>query len=587
MVLYSLLLLATVLGAVWFLVHQTSRESLEQKQKTYRELLQTQYEDRKREQIDKFDERLLFHARALANMAQSHIVVSRAYPLRFVSLGLLSVALHPNGHAAIPLWVAEQTDDALAAFLGMSVATEVQIDESLQILGESFYSQIELRRGRAWRSRALGDRALPSERDQFEQMPMFDWRFDDVDWMGHKLRRVRLKVPVVRVRFQPPEFRIPSTRSADGPRRERVEKSSSSPPPPRINEATPFFIQSAADRSELDRTLAELDAELEQRLEQADAESRESLSRLKRRLLGISLATFVLGGVGIFALVSFGLAPLRRLTEAVSRISETDFRLRYSGPKPPRELAPIVERLTQSLAMLERAFEREKQATADISHELRTPLAGLLTTIEVALRKTRTTEEYRETLLDCRDICRQLNQLVERLLTLTRLDSRADRLRREPVDLGALADQCAAVIRPLARAHGLTLEVEKATDRPVYSDPDKLREVMANLLHNAVEYNRPQGSIHLRVRTTDQAIQIEVEDTGVGIAPDHRERIFERFYRVDSSRNAAGTHAGLGLSIVRGCVELLHGTIRVESEVGKGSLFRVVIPTAPRTDHRQ
>jgi signal transduction histidine kinase len=110
---------------------------------------------------------------------------------------------------------------------------------------------------------------------------------------------------------------------------------------------------------------------------------------------------------------------------------------------------------------------------------------------------------------------------------------------------------------------------------------------MANLLHNAVEYNRPQGSIHLRVRTTDQAIQIEVEDTGVGIAPDHRERIFERFYRVDSSRNAAGTHAGLGLSIVRGCVELLHGTIRVESEVGKGSLFRVVIPTAPRTDHRQ
>lgn len=582
MVIYSLLLLAAALGVVGLLVLETTSNALEQKQSTYRELLCTQYEDRKREQIEKFDERLLFHARALANMAQSHVVVSRAYPLRFVSLGLLTATVTPHGHIVSPLWVAEQTDDALAAFLGMSVATEVQIDENLQILGESFYSQIELRRGRAWRSRALGDRSLPSEREQFERMQMFDWKFEDIELFGLKLRRVLLKVPVVRVRFQPPEFRIPA-RPFDNTRRDRPERSA--PPSPRINEATPFFIQSAVDRSELDRALIDLDAELKKQLEEADLENRASLARLSQRLFWISTLTFILAGIGAFGLISLGLSPLRRLTEAVSRISEADFRLHYRGPRPPRELVPIVERLTNTLAMLQRAFEREKQATADISHELRTPLAGLLTTIEVALRKSRSAEEYRETLSDCRDICRQLTQLVERLLTLTRLDSRADVVRREPVDLGELADQCTAVIRPLARAHGLDLQVRKETPVKVHSDPDKLREIIANLLHNAVEYNRPHGLIDLFVKTDDRGLLIQVRDTGVGIPPEFRERIFERFFRADPSRNSAGTHAGLGLSIVRGCVELLNGRIEVESEVGQGSTFRVFIPTKPKTDN--
>jgi heavy metal sensor kinase len=585
MVVYSLLLLAAVLGAVWYLVHTTICEALENKQQTHRELLQTQYEDRKREQIDKFDERLLFHARALANMAQSHIVVSRAYPLRFVSLGVLTAASHPAGHLAVPLWVGEQADDTLAAFLGMSVATEVHIDENLQILGESFYSQIELRRGRAWRSQAMGDRSLPSEREQFEQMSMFDWRFDDVEALGMRLRRVLLKAPVIRVRFQPPGFRIPPSRPPDGTRRDRMERTSS--PSPRINEAIPFFIQSAADRSELDRALAELDTELQLRLQEADKQNRASLSRLSRQLVGISTLTFIVGGLGVFALVSLGLTPLRKLTDAVSQISETDFRLRYAGPNPPRELVPIVDRLTHSLALLQQAFDREKQATADISHELRTPLAGLMTTVEVALRKNRSSEEYRKTLVACLDICRQLNQLVERLLALSRLDSRTDQLKDETVDVGALADQCASLIRPLAEAHGLSLRVDKETPVQVRSDPDKLREVMVNLLHNAVEYNRPNGRIDLMVRTNEQRIQIEVRDTGIGIAPEHRERIFERFYRVDSSRHAVGTHAGLGLSIVRGCVEWLRGTISVESEVGRGSTFRVTIPSVMKTDNRR
>jgi heavy metal sensor kinase len=341
----------------------------------------------------------------------------------------------------------------------------------------------------------------------------------------------------------------------------------------------PLFIQCAAPRAELDAVLADLETQTNEQLRQSDEEAHKTLRSLGMRLMWISLAVFGAVCIGTSVFVRAGLSPLHRLGDAVSRVSETNFKLLYDGPAPPTELKPIVERLEQTLAMLQRAFDREKQSTADISHELRTPLAGLMTTVDVALRKPRSPEEYREALADCRDIIKQMSQLVERLLTLTWLDARSDAVRREPVDLGEMADQCASVIRPLAKAHGLRLNVHKNTPIKVRTDPDKLREVMSNLLHNAVEYNRPDGSIDLSVRSSDSGLEVEVRDTGVGIAPEHRDRIFERFFRADESRNAVGIHAGLGLAIVRGYVELMGGTITVESEPGRGSTFRVRIPS--------
>src|SRR6202043_1854210 len=179
---------------------------------------------------------------------------------------------------------------------------------------------------------------------------------------------------------------------------------------------------------------------------------------------------------------------------------------------------PIVRRLSETLAMLKRAFAREKQATADISHELRTPLAALLTTTEIALRKPRTAAEYQELLQDCRLSAQQMTQAVERLLALARLDACVDRLRPQAIDAAELAEQCAAWVRPLAEARGLTLTVHRSGPAPLTADPDKLREVLTNLLHNAVEYNRPQGSIDVTVTRDDGRLRLEVRDTGVGIS---------------------------------------------------------------------
>jgi signal transduction histidine kinase len=268
---------------------------------------------------------------------------------------------------------------------------------------------------------------------------------------------------------------------------------------------------------------------------------------------------------------------LARLSEAVSQVSEKDFRLKVSAHDLPTELQPIAARLTGTLEQLQRAFAREKQAAADISHELRTPLAAMMTTLELSLRKARTASEYREMLEDIRSSGAQMAHLVERLLALARLDAGADALRVQDIDARDIARQCTNLIRPLAEARGLALTLHAPDPVPLRVDPDKLREVLNNLLHNAVEYNRPLGAIDLNVARVNSHVQLAVSDSGIGMTPEQRQHIFERFFRADPSRHADTPHAGLGLAIVKSYVDLMGGTIGVDSSA-QGSTFTIELP---------
>ncbi len=178
-----------------------------------------------------------------------------------------------------------------------------------------------------------------------------------------------------------------------------------------------------------------------------------------------------------------------------------------------------------------------------------------------------------------------MNRAVERLLALARLDAGVDTMRPERVDVASLAEQCAALVRPLAEARGLHLEVHGGDGAQLLADPDKLREIITNLLHNAIEYNEPQGSVDVSVGRENGHLHVAVRDTGIGIPPSAREHIFERFYRADASRGGEdGLHAGLGLAIVKGYVDLMGGTIRVESAEGQGSTFHLELPVdSPRS----
>jgi signal transduction histidine kinase len=199
--------------------------------------------------------------------------------------------------------------------------------------------------------------------------------------------------------------------------------------------------------------------------------------------------------------------------------------------------------------------------------------------LDVALRKPRTAEEYRQTLLDCRAVGGQMRQLVERIMALARLDAGSDHIRMTEIDVGELIGDVATMVNPLAAERGLTLRTQCDESQICRTDPDKLREILVNLLHNAIQYNRPNGTIDVSADMANGWLDLRVRDSGVGIAPEAREHIFERFYRADPSRNGSGLHAGLGLSIVKGYVALLGGTVSVESELGKGSTFQVRVPT--------
>jgi signal transduction histidine kinase len=135
-----------------------------------------------------------------------------------------------------------------------------------------------------------------------------------------------------------------------------------------------------------------------------------------------------------------------------------------------------------------------------------------------------------------------------------------------------------AVVRPLAEARGVAVRLEADEPAVLATDPDKLREILNNLLHNAIQYNRPNGSISVAVQRQNGHLRLSVSDTGIGIPEAARPHIFERFFRADPSRESDGLHAGLGLAIVKGYLDLMGGTIEVESVEGEGSTFNICLP---------
>jgi len=599
LIVYFLLLLVAAESVAFWLVYQSAGEALREKQAINHELIENQFRKAQDDERHKFDADLWDQAKDVATHAILRSQWDALSTSRLLALGMMSdVQAHMGG----PIWIAEQTParfgmPTLRGHMQMvllTTLTQVALpDEVLpkSATGETEYFQIntEWARGaRPWRSKSLGDEVLPFTSQEFGPTDFFEPKYENLILANNvHVRRVMLKVsanPLNPGRGGP---RGPRP-NPGGPRNEN--RPPQNPPPPRPqpprdrsgeSNAPWIVIHVARPPASISAALARLEEEKKVQLATLDDDARDSLAALRRRLLAIGVGTVVATALGGLLLVGYGLSPLKRLSDAVSRVSASDFRLPLDGGKPlPRELAPIRARIEHTLDDLRRAFEREKQASADISHELRTPVASLLTTVEVALRKPRSAEEYRRVLDECRGIGRQMRQLVERIMALSRLDAGSDRVRPQAVNVNDLVTETAALVRPLAVERGLDLRVQCPKPVTITTDPDKLREVLVNLLHNAVQYNKPNGSVDVAAEQSDGWLDLRVHDTGIGIQPEAFGRIFERFYREDASRHADDLHAGLGLSIVKGYVGLLGGSIRVESRPGHGSTFHVRLPAA-------
>jgi signal transduction histidine kinase len=269
--------------------------------------------------------------------------------------------------------------------------------------------------------------------------------------------------------------------------------------------------------------------------------------------------------------------PLRTQDKSIGVIEAIN---KMKGGFQEEDLRLLQSLASQAAIAIEntRLFQ-QSDLVAEMVHELRTPLASLTAAAHL-LKRTELPEDQRGRLADTvyREVFR-LNEMATDFLELARLESGRGRLVREPVHLGGLIQECLEVIRPQAEAEGVTIESEaEPTHSPVAGDRNRLKQVFLNLLTNAIKYNHAGGTVRVQISLDKDETVTCITDTGRGIPPESLPHIFERFYRVpDPGRSVGGT--GLGLAIARRIAEAHHGTITVESEVGKGSTFCVRLPT--------
>ncbi len=284
--------------------------------------------------------------------------------------------------------------------------------------------------------------------------------------------------------------------------------------------------------------------------------------------------------IGLFVLIVLGMAsdavrraaaPVGDLIEASGRVEAGDFSARVpeDGPREVRSLARAFNSMSSRLEEME---AQRRSTLADVSHELRTPLAVIQGNVEALLDGVYSADaEHLEPILD---EIRVMERLIEDLRTLTLVEAGSLVLHRAPTDLGDLLPDVAAGYRNQAEQAGVQLIVTVADNVPVLDvDPARLREVVANLLTNALRHTPRGGSIDLAGRLVGKEVEVTVRDTGSGMSPEQLDRIFDRFYRSPDSPGS-----GLGLPIARDLVQAHGGTLTATSELSRGTTLRFTLP---------
>ncbi len=330
--------------------------------------------------------------------------------------------------------------------------------------------------------------------------------------------------------------------------------------------------------------------------------SLEGLERARASFLWTLAAVLPLGlllaGGGGWVLARRALRPVDAMTLAARRIEAENLAERLQGGETDDELGRLAQTLNEMLERLEAAFAQIRRFSADASHELRTPLTILRGEIEVALRAPRAPEEYRLVLQSALQEVERLGRLAEDLLLLSRADGGALHPENGPVELDHLVEEAARQGEILARERGVQVKLTALEPLVAQGDAKLLKQLLLNLVDNAVKYTRAGGIVSLALCTggpnskfeirnsnlpaeAGRWAEIAVQDTGPGIPAEALAHIFDRFYRVDEARSREVGGAGLGLCIAKTIAELHGGRIGVESTPGAGSTFRVFLHLFP------
>lgn len=267
--------------------------------------------------------------------------------------------------------------------------------------------------------------------------------------------------------------------------------------------------------------------------------------------------------------------PINRMVDMTEKISEGDYHGRIQGPVHSKEMYGLTQSINQMAEALEQQEALRKRLLSDIVHELRTPIAGVTAYLEAFLEKV--WEPTPKRLGNCYDELKRMSLLITDMEQLHQVEDENLKLKKEWVDLLELSRQVKQFFESQFMNRGLTCIVEGVASS-VYADRERLQQVLVNLVSNAIKYTPTGGKIQILVENRKDEGVLSVCDTGVGISREDQRWIFERFYRVDKSRSRRTGGAGIGLSIVKSIVHAHGGTIFVESQIGKGSRFTVILP---------
>jgi signal transduction histidine kinase len=306
---------------------------------------------------------------------------------------------------------------------------------------------------------------------------------------------------------------------------------------------------------------------------QSTTSAKDVMGAFSQVLLFTTPITLILAGLLGFMLIRRMLKPMDVITQTIRGMGGNDLKRRI----PQRgndELSKLASVLNLTLGKLQSSFDRERGFSAEASHELKTPLALIRGEASMSLHKERSNEEYEKSLETISSEIVHMSSVIDRLLSLSRIANGSDMVL-EDIDLAPFVADVAEDIEVLCEEKSIQFGYESSLEvLTVKGDRVRLRQVLLNLSDNAIKYTPSGGSVTLFMGIRNGYACIALSDSGIGIAPKHIKHIFEQFYRVDRSESGAG----LGLALCQKIIEFHGGTIEVESKVGEGSTFSVLLP---------
>jgi heavy metal sensor kinase len=302
-------------------------------------------------------------------------------------------------------------------------------------------------------------------------------------------------------------------------------------------------------------------------------EMHRALELLQTLLFSLVPVVIVVSSLGGAWLSRRALRPVDEITSAAKAIGIENLASRLPATGTGDELERLAETWNATLARLESAVGVLSRFAADASHELRTPVAVIRTGAELALRRDREPEAYREALREIAAESERMTQMVEDLLFLARRDARGEGMPMRPLDLRGIVNGAARELRGLAEARDIRIRVAGADEATIAGNEPALRRLFLALLDNALKYSEPGTEVRVSIGEKNGKIVAEVEDQGMGISAEELPHIFQRFYRANKSRSDGGH--GLGLSLAQSIAVAHDATIEVSSEPGRGTVFQV------------